>query len=318
MVNLSIIIPHYNSVALLDKLLKSIPNSKEIQVIVVDDQSNGREKEEFLKLIMKFKKKNVEFHYNNTLNKSAGACRNIGLNQAIGKWLLFADSDDYFLEGFYDTLQAYFNTENDVIFFRPISIELDTGKVSDRHLTYTKILDEQKHGSPYSELLLRYRFYVPWSKLLKTSYVKNNDIFFDEVIASNDVMFSTKVGYYMSKFDVSERVIYCVTRSKGSLTRTVSNKVFDARLNVFINYYKFLKNNLRSQDFAFLNISSIGYLISSFRFGVRKGISVFIKLRLNKIRILDLKIFNPMTFGKKIFDFYRKKKKQKKYYTKVE
>ena len=37
--SLSIIIPHYNGSDLLEKLLSSIPQKREIQIIVIDDKS---------------------------------------------------------------------------------------------------------------------------------------------------------------------------------------------------------------------------------------------------------------------------------------
>ena len=43
--NLSIIIPHYNTPDLLEKLIKSIPHINDIQIIVIDDNSiSGVEK----------------------------------------------------------------------------------------------------------------------------------------------------------------------------------------------------------------------------------------------------------------------------------
>lgn len=38
--NLSIIIPHYNTPDLLEKLIRSIPVDKDIQIVVVDDNSS--------------------------------------------------------------------------------------------------------------------------------------------------------------------------------------------------------------------------------------------------------------------------------------
>ena len=38
--NYSVIIPHYNIVPLLERCLKSIPDREDIQIVVVDDNSN--------------------------------------------------------------------------------------------------------------------------------------------------------------------------------------------------------------------------------------------------------------------------------------
>ena len=42
-INYSIIIPHKNSTVLLERCLKSIPCRKDVQVIVVDDNSENQE-----------------------------------------------------------------------------------------------------------------------------------------------------------------------------------------------------------------------------------------------------------------------------------
>ncbi|WP_391207677.1 glycosyltransferase family 2 protein [Psychrobacillus sp. L4] len=314
MINLSIIIPHFNSVSSLKKLLESIPNSKDIQIIVVDDNSEGSHREEYLKLKTKYNQSNIEFYNNESKKKGAGACRNIGLNQANGKWLLFADADDYFTDVFFDISKRYFNSDNDVVFFKPVSINLDTGKPADRHLAYDKLIDNMLCECLYSEVFLRYRFYVPWSKLIKSSLVKENKIFFDEVIAANDLMFSAKVGYHMRNFDVSEENIYCVTRNKGSLTATVSHDVYNSRLYVYIDYFNFLKRYLNSDDFKALNLSGMGFLISSLlKFGVKKMFFVYRKLKKNNVRIISPKAFNPVWFMKKTLNVLNKNKKMKSY-----
>src|SRR5699024_3371812 len=116
MYNLSIIIPHYNSTSSLKKLINTIPDVNEIQVIIIDDHSDAEHKNELIKFEKHFNRSNVEFYNNDPNKKGAGACRNIGLLHARGKWLLFADADDYFLEGFFDTVKKYFNSKCDVVF----------------------------------------------------------------------------------------------------------------------------------------------------------------------------------------------------------
>ena len=76
---LSIIIPHYNGSNLLENLLESIPQDKEIQIIVVDDKSELYHVNFIEKLLTKY---NFEF-YQNQIAK-AQTCRNIGLEKAKG------------------------------------------------------------------------------------------------------------------------------------------------------------------------------------------------------------------------------------------
>lgn len=97
MYKISIIIPHYNSTLSLKYLLSTIPDKPEIQVIVVDDRST-LDNERYDKLIKTVRRENILFLRNTSENKGAGVCRNIGLNYAKGEWILFSDSDDYFIE----------------------------------------------------------------------------------------------------------------------------------------------------------------------------------------------------------------------------
>ena len=48
--NLSIIIPHYNTPDLLGKLIDSIPDTDDIQIIVVDDRINTKTKLNFTEM----------------------------------------------------------------------------------------------------------------------------------------------------------------------------------------------------------------------------------------------------------------------------
>ena len=95
--SISIIIPHFNKPDLLEKLLLSIPQDKiDIQTIVVDDQSETSYFNEVEKLKNKY---NFEL-YQNQIQKSAGLCRNLGLQKAKNTWIIFADGDDYFQMAF--------------------------------------------------------------------------------------------------------------------------------------------------------------------------------------------------------------------------
>lgn len=199
--NLSIVIPHYNGSYLLGKLLSTIPKKIDIQIIVVDDKSEVSH----LKVIDELNKiYNFEFYKNNR-TKGAGTCRNIGLEKAKGKWILFADSDDFFINKFYQKVSMYFNSKSDVIFFSPTSQYIETGKIANRHLSFKKKINAyMKNDDKKNEFFLRYAYVVPWSRMIKKELINNHKINFDEVRISEDIMFATKVGHFMKKFEVTK------------------------------------------------------------------------------------------------------------------
>ena len=87
MLNYSIIIPHKNCPDLLKRLLDSIPERDDVQIIVVDDNSDEGKKPSI-------DRKDTEvILLDAERSKGAGRARNVGLEHAEGKWLLFADAD---------------------------------------------------------------------------------------------------------------------------------------------------------------------------------------------------------------------------------
>lgn len=315
MVNLSIIIPHYNSYTSLKCLLLSIPKRDDLEIIVIDDKSDNSVLKKIENFIEELKFNNIILLRNETNKNGAGVCRNLGLKMAKGRWVLFADSDDFFVNGFYDKIREYFNSKYDVIFFSPTSIEIPSKKKSDRHKAYEEIIyNFTIKRDKKSELKLRYCFFVPWSKLINRKFLIKNNIYFDEILASNDIMFSTKVGHLMKCFAVSNDVIYCVTRNKGSLTMNLTEEVFDARLQAYIDYCNFLKSNLNDDEISYFEIKGTGFILNviKYKLGIKKLISTYNLLRSNNIKVIDKRYLNPIYLFKKLNyhrDIYIKSKK---------
>lgn len=316
MKELSIIIPHFNSINLLKKQINSIPIDDEIEVIVIDDNSTEDIKElESFKTNPRFK--HITFLTNESSIQSAGACRNIGLKAAKGKWILFADADDFFVEGFYQIVKQYIDSKYDVVLFTPTSIYIDTNQLSDRHVKFENIIKNYNDKqSIKNEIKLRYEYVVPWSKLIKRTFIEKNQIDFDEVIAMNDIMFSTKVGYYMDQFLATSEVIYCVTRNKGSLTMMMTKEVHDSRVDALLRYYNFIIENVPRSKRKYLNLSSISALVRTYQagLGLKEVLSTYKKFKKNNIRVLDRRFLNPVLIIRKTLSNIIFNKKEEKYY----
>ncbi|MDO5572619.1 MAG: glycosyltransferase family 2 protein [bacterium] len=94
---LSIIIPVYNAEQYLPRLFQSLmkQNQELIQIIFINDGSI--DKSYNLLINFQINKKNVSVY--NQKNKGGSAARNYGLQAAIGKYILFFDSDDFLEAG---------------------------------------------------------------------------------------------------------------------------------------------------------------------------------------------------------------------------
>ena len=113
-ISYSIIIPHKNRFQLLIRCLKSIPCRKDIEIIIIDDNSNNTTIEELNSLI--FEGSNVTIFFTKN-GKGAGHARNVGIDHAKGKWIIFSDCDDVFSENLNNILDSCIGNPNDIIFF---------------------------------------------------------------------------------------------------------------------------------------------------------------------------------------------------------
>lgn len=290
---LTVIIPHYNWPERLEILLNTIPDSSEIQVIVIDDNSDrGTEKLE--SIIEENRCRNVMFLKNNHQNRSAGACRNIGLMHTRSEWVLFADADDYFQPGWYEKVSKYFETRAEMIFFPPTSIRLDTNAPSSRHEEYENLVfNYLNRKDQESELKLRYFFSGPVSKLIRLDLVKKYNISFEEVFVSDDVMFSVKCGHYARSVECSREVIYVITQSANSLTQRKSKKSIDMIYQVRIRRGDFFYKNLSEEQIRQLHLQTYGLsiLYETIKQGyIDLALKYFVLLCKSDIPILSLEV----------------------------
>ena len=296
--SLSIIIPHYNVPELLDRLIESVPARDDIQIIIVDDNSTKKQAE-LEAVIEKHSGRVLEFYRNETGKNSAGTCRNIGLKHAEGKWIVFADSDDYFVDGWFDIVSEYVASEYEIVFFNPTSIVLDTGMLGTRHKMYSdKVEAYMEEPNHKNEILLRYAFPVPWSKLYRRSFIEKYEIRFEAVRYSNDERFALDCGHKLTKFACSGETIYCVTTHSGSLTTTPSKENYDTRQRVYIRKYGFLFNNMSEEDIHTLDLDYLPlymlYNTVASGYGIKLALEYKRMLRKLGVPLVNWKYVNPL------------------------
>jgi len=236
----TVIIPHFDDLAGLERMLSSTVTMG-VRVVVVDDKSNSVVRAGLEELVPSYS--HVQLVYNRTSQKGAGVARNIGLEACNTKWVLFADADDWFLEGAGQILgdKLCKNKSADVIYFSPVSSfdeELKTGGGSERHRRYERLVRNYLNNGDEA---IRYLYHVPWSKVFNVRFLKENDIRFDGCIASNDIMFSLKSGFSAKVIKVYDDNIYLVTEGGCSLTKQKSKRVIRSRFLAIMRYNRFLK-----------------------------------------------------------------------------
>jgi len=241
----SIIIAHYDIPDLLMRCLKSIPVSEDIQVIVVDD--NSPDADTYLERYPELSRPYLEF-IRAPKNGGAGYARNIGLDHAKGKWLLFADADDFYVDNMYEIINTHVESDADVIYFQKRAVHSENLNCKSSRSGYIdEIMDIYiKTGD---ELPVRTRHHVPWGKMIRKSLIENHHIRFEEIKYSNDILFSVHVGCLAKKIEAIDTVLYVVTSHEGSATYEFCKKPDELRIRAgaAFRYDSFLFQHNMSQ-----------------------------------------------------------------------
>jgi len=220
MITYSIIIPHKNTPDLLQYCLDSIPVRNDIQVIVVDDNSDA-DKVDF-DHFPRWKGENYECYLTKE-GKGAGYARNVGLKHVNGKWVLFVDADDFLLPSVNEIFDEEKDTEADIVFFRPKAVMLDAQDVpSKRADIYNAFIDGYlKTGE---EVELRSQWFSPCSRFFRSSMIREKELVFEEIRYANDTVFAAMVGCEADKIAVRDKYYYMITESDNSLTSLYLSK----------------------------------------------------------------------------------------------
>lgn len=216
MITYSFIVPHKNAPELLRFCLRSIPRRNDVQIIVVDDNSDTE--------IVDFENfpglgdPSVEVYLTKE-NNGAGYARNVGLQHALGKWLIFADADDFFSEKINEALDEYKDSNADVVFLKNIAVKIPSGEPSMRGVELNRRVDIAIETGDFTQAIL---YSSPWQKFFKKSFIESNHIRFNEVRWGNDVVFMGKVAAAATSFEASNKIIYCLTESDNSIIKDPS------------------------------------------------------------------------------------------------
>lgn len=206
----SFIIPHRNAPSLLKRCVESIPEREDVEVIVVDDHSDEDKvpdlpERDHLRLL----------RLDPTEPGGAGQARNRGLAVARGKWILFADCDDYYAPGAIAVLDKYRESELDLLYF---NFEYRDGESFEplQSMPIASYLSKDECTErDWAEI--RFHHKMPWTKMARKSFLDQYAVRFENSINGNDIFYSLQVGYYARLVALEPTPLYVYLKNPGSL-----------------------------------------------------------------------------------------------------
>lgn len=211
----TVTITHYNRPELLKRMLDSIPERDDIQVVVVDDGSD----EDAVNEIKTFKHNNLELVLMPE-NHGGGYERNVGLEHAKGKWLLAVDADDIFDSSAFDVLDKYTDSDYDYVCYCVTCLDGDTLKPTGHHLrSDDSVRAFLKKSSKRNIKLLKFWNTEPWNKMVSLKFLHDNSIRWEPVRINMDVAYTYQLSLKAKKIKIIPNELYHFVGDSNSVTR---------------------------------------------------------------------------------------------------
>jgi glycosyltransferase involved in cell wall biosynthesis len=212
---LSVIIPVYNVEKYVARAISSILQNgldqADYEIVVVDDESPDAS----LSIVRDLAVSHPQIKIISQKNKGLGGARNTGIRNASGSYVLFLDADDWINPGMLRNIVDHIAKKGlDILEFGAAGVDPDGKTVFTNAMT--------SHGKDYNGLEYVKRYRYMWSacnKIYNANFLKQNELYFEEHIYSEDFEFFTRVMPKVAKMEAIDLVVAGFYQSADSITR---------------------------------------------------------------------------------------------------
>ena len=239
---ISIIIPVYNAEKYLHKCLDSILKQTytNYEVIIINDGSHDKS----LQVIEEYKTKFLKFKYLEQKNQGASVARNLGVNHAQGKYLLFIDADDYIEENALLSLCTVADEQSsDLVVFGHNKIYIEENNRVEKY-----IFNIDGSGSYSNEVVLNMvlnfeiKGYI-CDKMFQVDLWKKLNLFFEYGRYVEDWYPIVQYIMHSSKVSIINEPIYNYVQHSNSSIHTQGIKVIKDYNYAVTNIYNLVQNH---------------------------------------------------------------------------
>lgn len=184
----SVIIPFYNPDASFNMCLKSVCSQtyRNLEILLIDDGSDSS----YLKNIKAFLKSDTRIKLLRMKHQGAGEARNTGLVAATGKYVCFLDSDDFFENNFLEEMVRKAEKEESDIVATEFYLYDHKSKKDISYYSYSVQVSNCVERPINQENIFQKFTPNVWDKLFRLSYLRKNDIKFQNLYTCNDLTFT--------------------------------------------------------------------------------------------------------------------------------
>ncbi len=214
----SVIIPVYNAEKTLRRCVDSLLAERyaDAEIILVNDGSKDRSGE----LCREYASKEQRIRCIEKENGGVSTARNAGLDAASGEFVLFVDSDDYVVPGYFSTIDKVCEeTPGDLIQF---SRQFDDGKGALGNPYPSIIASSRDALMPLIvDAICKKTINGPWGKLYRRDLIEANSLRFPVgASVAEDRVFNIVYSFFIQSYVTTDKSVYVVnTENANSLTR---------------------------------------------------------------------------------------------------
>ncbi len=261
---ISIVVPVYNVEKYLSQCVESILNQtyKNLEIILVDDGSTDKSSI----ICDDFKLKDNRIKVIHKKNGGLSSARNMGIDVATGDYVMFIDSDDYYLSNYAISkiVENLCESNADILtfglkkYFEDIDLLEDSKYIFDRNLIN---FNDKKQTFNY---LVRNNLFIAsaCNKALKNQFIKDNDLRFKEGFLSEDIEWSARLIIYSNVIDVLNESFYIYRQRKSSISKSTKKNKIDfliKNIELCLEYNKKYNSKLKESNIIDEYMSYIAY-----------------------------------------------------------
>lgn len=224
---ISIIVPVYNAQEYLQKCLNSIRSQqeKEWELILVDDGSTDLSG----KICDRFGMIDSRIRVIHKLNGGVSSARNVGIDNAIGEYIMFVDSDDWLENDLLKQLKENIQ-DADIVIGGYKSIRRSSEIINKAQSALFEIDDL---GNYYYELLQTYQTNSPFSKLYKKEIIASQR-FRGDIQLGEDYLFNMEYIRKCKKIKIVDTTGYIYNcMNESSATRKFREKDIEQSIELY-------------------------------------------------------------------------------------
>ncbi|SFL66609.1 Glycosyltransferase involved in cell wall bisynthesis [Methanobrevibacter olleyae] len=272
MVKVSVIVPVYNVEKYLKECLDSIINQtlKDIEIICIDDGSTDNS----LSILESYAEKDDRIKIISQENQGQGVARNTGLDNAVGNYIYFIDSDDFLeLNALEELYNIAYEKSLDFVLFQLINLDDETNEyytITDYDMPdIANLVKDNVFNYEDLDHLIFKMAVSPVNKLYNRDFINNAGARFPERLIFEDnvffweVLFNAKRIYFVQKHYYKRRrhssSVTGLANIKFVDTLKIHNLIFDIfkKYNLFNKFKKKLFNKkIRLANYRFSQVNN--------------------------------------------------------------